>query len=130
MGFASWQTDRRVPHGIHRKRHEVLRDEAGSEEDTEHTYSGVQTIEASQSGEDEMETLIAGLDVLQQCVSPDDIVSAGSAVREDGAGSGADSLPVAISDGGVGSDDDQGTMVDSSVGVDENSDVVLDCSEL
>ena len=126
--------DRRVPHGIRRKRHEVLRDEAGSEEDTEHTHSGVQTIEASEldpeSGEDEMEALIAGLDVLQQHVSPDDMVSAGSAVEEDGAGSGADSLPEATSDGGVGSDEDQGTMVDSSVGVDEDSDVALDCSKL
>ena len=111
-----------------------MRDKAGSEEDTERTHSGVETIEASEldleSGEDEMEALIAGLDVLQQHVSPDDMVSAGSAVGKDGAGSGADSLPEATSDGGVGSDEDQGTMIDSSVGVDEDSDVALDCSEL
>ena len=62
-------------------------------------------------------------------MSPDDIVSVGSAVGEDGAGSWADRLPEATYDGGVGSDDDQGTMVESSVGVDENSDIALDCSE-
>ena len=111
-----------------------MRDEAGSEEDTEHTHSGLQTIEASElgrkSGEDEMEALIAGLDVLQLCVSPDDIDSAGSAVREDGAGNGAHSLPEATPDSGMGSDDHQGTMVDSSISMDENSDVALDCSEL
>ena len=58
------------------------------------------------------------------------MVSAGWAVGEDGAGSGADNLPEATSDGGVGSDEDQGTMVDSSVSVGEDSDVALDCSEL
>ena len=110
--------DRRVLHGI---LHEVLRDEAGSEEHTEHTHSGVQTIEYleldPESGEDEMEALITSLDVLQQHVSPDNIVSVGLAVGDDGAGSGSDSLPESTSDDGMRSDNDQGSMDDPGRGL-------------